>query len=376
MKVPLFTHNTQLHYGVKSDAGYSLESIEISSASPEDLSSVVKISPLFKENVLVVDSSKSGIGRDKRDIYKPLLKPLLDSLEILHTYISTTSADTIAEIAGSLKSGDHSIIMISGDTSVNEFINGLLADQTGTITMYFVPFGTGNSLALSLGIENEFVGIQKALAGASYPLNLYKAKLPADCWIVHEGKPIRQLGNSIDFVVVLSWGFHASLVADSDTVELRKYGLDRFKMAAMQNLQCLQKYDATTVLGDNIIEGPFAYWLVTPSRKFEPTFEILPLGDIFESSLYLISFKTEGQDGAYIMDIMTQVYNQGSHIHNPKVTYTKTTEDEIILKFNGLTPEQRRLCIDGTIVKVPESGEIVIKPCNNSKFDWTLMMGA
>lgn len=378
MKVPLFSHKHQLYYGNKSDQGYSLESIAIDKAPQEDIDSIVTIELINSKNVIVIDSTKSGVGRNQRDIYKPLLKPILDIFLVVHTYVDTTSADTVTELANSLKSGDYSIIIISGDTSVTEFVNGLPQHQKGTIKINLIPFGTGNSLALSLGIENEFIGIQKLLKDSPHhPLNLYRAEIPANSWLLHEGAPIKPLETSIEFLVVLSWGFHASLVADSDTKELRKHGLDRFKMAAMKNLKAVQEYDATTIIGnDCIINGPYAYWLVTPSRRFEPTFEILPKGDIFESSLYLVAFKTEVDNDNYIMDIMTQVYNQGSHINNPKVTYKKITDEGLILKFNDLAPDKRRFCIDGTIVQVPEGGEIRIKPCNNKKYDWQLMISA
>lgn len=361
MEHPL-VYDDQLIIGVKSDDGYSLK---------YESNDNVKVNlDVFKDKkTIVIDSSNSGTGRLKRDIYNPILKVLLLKYHIDHDYHYTQSADSIPQIAKNLPSGKLLVIIISGDTSVNEFLNSLGGDG-GEITIVNIPFGTGNSLALSLK-DNELTAISKLFVLTPiHKFNLYDITLPSNCWELKQSEKVKQMPTSYKFLVVFSWGFHASLVADSDTPELRKFGLERFKMAAMQNLQSPHQYPGSTIIGEEEYGGPYSYWLITPSRKFEPTFEISPKGSIFDNSLYFISFNPNVDT----MSVMQQVYDKGNHVNNPDVTYKKVENEKIILKFNDLPNDVRRFCIDGLIIEVPQSGEIIIESTGNNINDWNIFI--
>lgn len=320
----------------------------------------------------VIDSINSGTGRKhETSVYFQLLKPLFDDyLKIPHTYISTTSVATIHEFAGQLSGADGdeiTVIFISGDTSINEFVNGLTSvPSSRKVDIATIPSGTGNSLALSLGLSDEIDAVKKLLTSKEkpVPLNLYEVAFPPGSYYLIQDVKGPELTKPLKFLVVISWAFHASLVADSDTPELRVHGLDRFKMAAHENLSLEQKFEGTVEINGKTIEGPFAYWLLTPSKKFEPTFEILPDGNIFDDNLYFISFNSEDDSsGKYIMDIMKEVYDKGSHIHDKKVTYQKVQRgDKIALTTkNAKDKRRRRFCVDGSIIVLPEVEDHVIE---------------
>ena len=324
----------------------------------------------FKK-VYVIDSINSGSGRKRESsVYFQLLKPIFDDhLKIPHIYISTTSVSTIHDFAGQLgeiEEDEVTVIFISGDTSINEFANGLTTTTSRkTINIFTIPSGTGNSLALSLGLVDEIDAVKKLLTSKEnpVPLNLYEVSFPSGSYYLIQDVKGPEITKPLKFLVVISWAFHASLVADSDTPELRVHGLDRFKMAAHENLSQEQKYEGAVTINDKVINGPFAYWLFTPARRFEPTFEILPDGNIFDDNLYFISFNSEDDSsGKYIMDIMKDVYNKGAHIQNKKVTYQKVQRgDRITLNIeNSKEKRKRRFCVDGSIVALPEVDDHVI----------------
>lgn len=382
--------NNHLVTGTKTDNGYQLKK-EKQEPSVEYESILLKLvgKCLTDNKVIVIDSSKSGVGRDNRNIYQPILKPIFEDFNVTHEYIMTESFDTISSIGALLTAGDYTVILISGDTSVNEFINSLTSgkDHRGDITIFNIPFGTGNSLALSLDLLDEFTAIRQLLLQPQvHPLNLYDIILPNETWLLQQDKRIKLLPHTMKFLIVFSWGFHASLVADSDTPEYRKYGIDRFKMAAMENLKSLQQYEGQTSISplsnngnqngiSREFNGPFAYWLVTPSKKFEPTFDILPNGNLFDDNIYFISFDTDVASLSYIMDIMTQVYNKGQHINNPAVTYEKIPPNHSIsLTFKDLPMGSRRFCMDGSIVLLPQTGSITIKAAGNTVGNWKLFV--
>lgn len=377
----------QLLLASKNDEGYKL----IVTKSTEVKSSIPKITDAEKlqissDRVVIIDSINSGSGRiETKDVYHALLKPIFnDYLGISHEYFATDSAESIKAYAKDLKLGDKplTVVLISGDTSVNEFINGLSeVGKTTPLKLFIIPSGTGNSLALSIGIENELQAIQKLITyddNHVSPLNLYEVRFPDHSKLLSQDKEVGEINGPLKFLVVISWAFHASLVADSDTPELRKHGIDRFKLAAFNNLSQVQKYEGEVKFGDKQLTGPFAYFVVTSSKRFEPTFEISPKGDIFENSLYLVLFNTDEEDkeGEYIMEIMGQVYAQGSHVENPKVIYEKVVEgQEILLKTkNADSVRKRRFCLDGSIIALPEAAEneVTIKATGSTHKNWEL----
>lgn len=323
----------------------------------------------LQTNVIVVDSIKSGTRNG--NIYETLLKPVLDTFEVNHQYHLTTSPTSIHEFASKLDVSS-TVIFLSGDTSINEFINGL-PKGNAKLTIFPIPLGTANSLSLSLNIQNEVDAIQKLFTTKPVPFNLYEVDFPKGSYYQIQDTTAPLPSDSLKFIVVFSWGFHAALVADSDTPEFRKFGLERFKLAAFENLKTPQKYEGEFKLQaegpeTQIIEGPFAYWVLTPSRKFEPTFEILPKGNILDDSLYLISFNTEEDpEGSYIMEIMGQAYDHGSHVDNKKVIYKKVLGGQLTTRSDDL--RNRRFCLDGSIIVVPK-GSIEIRGSGNKHRGW------
>lgn len=337
------------------------------------------------EEIYVLDSVKSGTGNRNafNGVHSELIAPiLLDVLGINYKYISTTSSLLVLEFAKNLNATEKSItlIIIGGDTSVNEFINSFQGGANGRLKIVVVPAGTGNALALSLGINDSLAAIRQFLFNSTeslLPLNLYQAIFPAGSHFLYSDGSQKPVIEPLLFTVVTSWAFHASLVADSDEDELRKAGIERFKIAAHQNLQWRQEYfgqlDIQNDQHETLIshEGPFAYFVVTPAKKFEPIFDILPEGDIRDSSLYVIGFSTE-DSSSYIMDIMNEVYDGGRHTKNEKVFYDRVDDTlSIILKIgkNDLI-RSRRFCVDGAIVVVPnEEEELHIRYHGASKND-------
>ncbi|KAI3404619.2 hypothetical protein KGF56_002564 [Candida oxycetoniae] len=390
----------------ENETGYLLSSFEKDSIvnNTESVSSslvdIVEEIPfsLRANKVLIIDSLKSGTGRsDDKDISRSLIEPLFQLLEIEFTLFKTKTARSIEEIAKSLEPVNTTVIFISGDTSITEFINGLGKIQDDfkpvSISIFPIPAGTGNSFALSLGLANQLSAVAQLFKSTQLsPLYLYNLKLPQGSYHLVQNEAKNLINSNMRFIVVFSWAFHASLVADSDTPNLRKYGLKRFQIAAQNNLSRVQEYQGDVIIKsasgrEEIIKGPFAYWLLTPAQKFEPTFEISPRGNILENCLYLVAFRTKEEErkkdnsssgtGNYIMDIMTEVYDGGKHIENPNVIYKKINKGDCVnlLTKNSKELQQRRFCVDGSIIALPETNnhEIEIQVGDNKEeHGWNL----
>lgn len=362
--------DTKISVSVK-DGMYTLLTSRLKS-SDLDVLKINKNELFTNEQLYILDSVKSGtsVRTDSKGIYFELLKPLLsDVLSIGHTYVKTESALLVREFAQELTVPINGLTLaiIGGDTTINEFVNGFRGESSGKVKIVVIPAGTGNALALSLGIS-DYEDALRLLFGknaSEIPLNMFQVSFPEGSSYLHSDGSQTPVIGPILFLVVTSWAFHASLVADSDQSELRKQGLERFKIAALQNLEWRQEYAGVIRVspngsnhGDFVLnrEGPFAYLAITPAQKFEPSFEILPKGDVHDSSLFVIGFNTEdGND--YIMDVMKEVYDGGKHVYDNRVFYDRVHKNQKIKLevWNNPTMRNRRFCVDGAIVVVPNT---------------------
>ncbi|KAK3076147.1 hypothetical protein LTS18_013802, partial [Coniosporium uncinatum] len=148
------------------------------------------------------------------------------------------------------------IILLSGDGGIVDAVNVLMFSRSSSYAppiISLLPFGTGNALAHSSGItQDSTFGLSTLARGKPQRLPLLKATFsPGARLLEDEGTTAETLPHSMSSTtpegrqtivpsiygaVVASWGLHAALVADSDTSEYRKHGVERFQMAAKENL--------------------------------------------------------------------------------------------------------------------------------------------
>lgn len=173
--------------------------------------------------------------------------------------------------------------------------------------------------------------------------------------------------------VVCSWGFHAAIVADSDTAEFRKHGIDRFKMAANEALYPSDGKGPHQYAGDvyykkngewiKIPRDRHGYVLATTVSNLEKTFTISPASQPLDGSLRLVHFGP--LPGDTVMSIMTQAYNGGKHVEADEVGYEDIDGLWLSLKEDGDEHSDgerwRRICVDGKIVAVEKGGWILVE---------------
>jgi hypothetical protein len=165
--------------------------------------------------------------------------------------------------------------------------------------------------------------------------------------------------------VVASYGLHATLVADSDTTEYRKYGDKRFDLVAKELMfpkdgSRLHAYKADVTLfkpgGQQITldRREHGYLLATPLSNLEKMFMISPSSKPLDGQLRIVHFGAVGGDEA--MRIMMEAYNAGNHVNIDVVSYECIDGMRIDLNEEGEDWKWRRFCIDGLTVAVEENG--------------------
>jgi diacylglycerol kinase family enzyme len=173
--------------------------------------------------------------------------------------------------------------------------------------------------------------------------------------------------NTLWGAVVASWGLHAALVADSDTAEYRKFGVDRFKMAANELLYPSDGTPSHRFQGKitmsttdspdeayQLEELEHMYALATLVPRLEKEFLISPDSEPLSGQMKFIRFgPMSPEDG---MQLMSLAYQGGKHVREPTVTYADV--EVLRIDFQEEEDRWRRVCIDGKIVVVPKDGWI------------------
>lgn len=277
------------------------------------------------DNLTVIDSVKAGKSRSST--YSSALQPLLEAAQIKHRYIETTSPTTIAEFAADLTSNTGSYLFISGDTSIHEFLNGLKEPEKFKGTISVIPAGTGNALANTLDLGSVEKAIERFFVGSASKFPIYSAKTG---------------GKKLYSLVVISYGFHANLIAQSDTEEYRKLGNERFQVVAKQLLEKPQKYKSRIYLDNSEVPLPneeTSYVLFTTMKVLEPGFTISPKGDCKKLQLVRI----DAPDN--LMEYMVQAYGGGSHVTESNVDYLSVKSAKIEVPAGSV------ICVDGFILE-------------------------
>ncbi|KAJ2936685.1 hypothetical protein H1R20_g409, partial [Candolleomyces eurysporus] len=211
-----------------------------------------------------------------------------------------------------------SVVIGSGDGTVNEVVNELFKDRSGSATVRrihiaLVPCGTANALYSSLfpvpsgeaaakDVDYRLQSVRAFVSGERkrVPLSLAATELKSPA--SSEGGT-DTVTKTIVSVVVTSTSLHAAILHSSEALRAEHPGLERFKIAAQQNstkwfkarvrlLPTLRNntapeiYDSgsksfvpASVEGGIVeLQGPFAYFLSTINvDRLEPTFRITPL---------------------------------------------------------------------------------------------------
>lgn len=302
-----------------------------------------------------------------------------------YSLVLTRSAHDIGNLVNKLapKPGTETqlIVMLSGDTVITELLNTLPPPPATTQRLFsLIPTGTGNALASTLYRRGAFSPMSTLVLGTPH---------------VHPTFHVRfSTGESLRGAVVVSWGFHASLVADSDGKDYReKYGNERFAVAAHENLTPsphiykggVLKLDGTeTELGGS----EHFYTLLSLVSNLEKKLTISPQtaaprpldtdnGEDSEKEdessaapMHLLQIRP-GLSPDRIMAIMGAAYNGGKHVDDEDVVYTAVSgvriefEEEDYMRSEG-DPEMwgpgrwRRVCVDGKIIEGEKGGWVEV----------------
>lgn len=341
-------------------------------------------SSVFKIHVIVSTGSGTGVAKS---IDQNILQPFLSYFGVVGYEVhETQSTETVKELTRSTflpcaQAGiRQTIILLSGDGGLIDIVDTFY-NSTDNVQapphIALIAAGTGNAMAHSVGLRHPTAALVALLRGTPRHVPVFVANFsPGARHVIDEGRGRESIGprQKVYGAVVASWGFHAALVADSDTADYRKFGADRFKLAAKELLSpsdgspthsfrgviSLSEPSGTNDSNVNLKHMPHdehMYALVTPISRLEKEFVISPDSSPLDGRLRLIHFGPIPPDDA--MQLMMKAYQGGLHVHEKPVTYQEVNGFRI--DFREEEERWRRVCIDGKIVAVEYDGWVEIR---------------
>ena len=337
----------------------------------------------------VLISILSG-NQTAHDFFKSNIKAELDAVHPSYMVTLTKSPQTIIEFTKSVvyltaRAGqDQTVILLSGDGGISDIVDTLhsciAADATHSQASYkppniaILPMGTGNALAHSTNLGDPKVAVSRLFAGTPRAIPTFTVSMSPGAQLVSdEGRAHTPVTSPIHGSVVFSWGLHASLVGMSDTVEYRKHGVGRFKMAAGELMKDPHVYRGrVSVLPSSrhvAVGGErgwrplqqagkdeHSYILATLVSRLEATFVISPKTQPLSCNLRLVALPY--LSAADLGRILGLAYQDGKHIREKEVTYEEI--DGIKIEFEEEEAKWRTVCIDGRIVEVEKGGWVEV----------------
>lgn len=333
-------------------------------------------------------STGSGAGTAE-DFFGQVLNPLtaILGLEEGRDFLvhRTRSEDSITELTRHIllprANAGHaqSVVLLSGDGGmidiVNEVHKGSRSNDFVQPSIVVLPFGTGNALANSNNCKDDTMGLSTLFKGKHTNLSSMRASLSTGARLVtNEGRDEQPLGAKegvpeVFGAVVCSWGLHASLVGDSDTAEYRKFGAERFQMAAKALLSPEDGSEPHAYKGSVSFRAPgkdkwtaidrttHGYVLATLVSDLEKGFTISPASIRGSGKMMLIEIPPLATDE--IMQVMMAAYDKGKHVGRQNVGYHEI--DGLKIEFHEDDGRWRRVCIDGKIIKVEKGGSLLVE---------------
>ncbi|KAJ3558056.1 hypothetical protein NM688_g1134 [Phlebia brevispora] len=312
--------------------------------------------PLF-----VIYNPVCGRGEATR-LFNDTVIPLLkehgrepDKVEV--TTHAGHAGDLVIDFLQSAK-GPVSIVLGSGDGTLHEILYAFQAARTtgyiGDVNLALVPCGTANALYSSLFPPQSADAQPDVLLSLHMLLSESPSTRPLTLAITSLEAPGGDEPQSSISAVVTSTALHASILHDSEALRAAHPGIERFKMAAQQNItrwysasvrflppcSIYRATDNQFVPCDTTdFAGPFVYFLSTvnvdrlepffritplhaiippPARPEPPTLDVVVVRPLRDKSIHDNSLDSREQFSRKCMTVLGGAYQDGAHV---KMTY-------------------------------------------------------
>ncbi|ORE06416.1 MFS general substrate transporter [Rhizopus microsporus var. microsporus] len=326
-------------------------------------------------------SGRRGADTAWKNVVRPMLLQagFIDShLTVVMTESGGKTTQQAQQIAHELTQ-DTVLVVMGGDGTVHEVLNGLLSQPLSSRPMRVgvVPVGSGNAFAMGLGIDGVEHAVLRIIKGHTQNcgwmnVRLGQSSIQGSGW----ENEINYRPDDMKLFIVMSWGFHAQIVSKSRYL---KYfmGNRRFSLVAMALLTFLQQYEGELMLKDAVkynkehhqfdeqsetivVNDKFTYFVISKQPSLEKGFTITPFASPLDDQMDVILLRNANAN--QLTEASMQAFQGGKHVNLDKVDYFKAKE--VLLRVKDKT----EICLDGEIHDLPSNGIVHLKGSNEPAF--------
>jgi diacylglycerol kinase (ATP) len=255
------------------------------------------------------------------------VKPIFEKAGFELDIIDSTFAGHIKELAHQLDfEGYSGIIVIGGDGSMHEVINGMLTrHDKKQVPIGLIPGGTGNSFMHDLDMLNPIDAAKAITEGHIRPIDVMEISV---------NKITRYAFNIVGWGLVTDVGKHAE--------RYRWMGERRYTFTAVLEVLTLKPRPAQLVIGDKKIIDDFSFIIACNTCHTGKGMKIAPKAILDDGKVDLVVIRYN-VTRAKLLATLPKLFD-GSHIHDPAVEYYQTD------KFSLLPKHNETLNIDGELL--------------------------
>lgn len=327
------------------------------------------------DHIYIINSIKAG----KSSNYDLRLKNEFASLyyNVLKRYVSNTSihktdtSSAVYDIGVKIKeewkeaNGNSQMlaIVLSGDTSLSELLNGSTLEPN--LDILTVPLGTANALFLKLfnlprdlnlseNVKQEQQQILKEIFFKFLKSDLELFKVPFYTVANKEGKELTKS------ILLTTTGFHSTLLKVASSPEYKKYGVERFVKASgdvinnykLDNLVKLYNED-----GKIYYEGESSYFGIFCTGRLEPKYDISPKSTLKNRAF--LSIRENGDRDAFVGKIMSgyseekillETFDNDQDVAYQSIDIHETLYLQVTSKNVSDAKRDVSICVDGYIL--------------------------
>jgi YegS/Rv2252/BmrU family lipid kinase len=289
-----------------------------------------------KNHFFVCTNPYSGAGKGIKALQQ--VSTLFKQAHIEASYTQTQHPGHGKHILQALDLSQYSgIIIIGGDGSIHDAINGLLNNpQTGIPPLGFVPAGSGNSLMHDLNCLSSTQAVKTILKGNTASLDILALQLDD------------QLIYSFN---VTGWGLITDIGMTAE--KMRWLGSSRYTICTLIELLRLQFRDAEITLNGKTTQDSFTFISLCNTKHTGKAMCIAPKAQLDDGLVDCLMIKQTSR--LTLLKFFPQIFS-GAHLNAPILNYQQ-------IKTLQLKPKYpMNLLVDGEILENIQQLALTVLP--------------
>ena len=274
---------------------------------------------------ILIVNPYSGNKRSKEIL--DLVKPVFDSKRRDLTLIFTEFSGHARELANKLKfDGYDGFLVLGGDGTLNEVVNGMLQRQDGMILpIGLIPGGSGNSIAYDLDLRDPVVAAKAIVNHQNRALDIAQ---------INMGQ------NVIYSINLIGWGLITDIGKRAES--LRWIGTSRYTVSSLIEIMLRKSRKVKLIIDDKIFSDAFTFIVACNSIHIGKGMKMAPYAKLDDGLIDLLVVDAN-ISRRRLFTVLPKLFD-GTHVSEPEVTYYQASS------FSILSDTDDILNIDGELV--------------------------